>query len=342
MKLKHLATVFTTCLACITASATVAADIDLNTLKHRVDDANAPVVYFTKDISPDGLMKAFEALGRTPTGKVAVKLSTGESGNNHYLQPDLIKNLVQKFDATIVECNTAYPGSRSTTERHRETIKEHGFDQIAKVDIMDADGGMEIPVPNGVHLKTNLVGKNLANYDFVMVLSHFKGHAMGGLGGALKNISIGIASSRGKNRIHTAGLNDEPGTFATERDGKFFRNDTDEHIMFIESMADASAAVIDYMGKGDKMLYISVMNNLSVDCDCDGNPHKPDMRDIGIAASLDPVALDQACVDFMYAAEDGASLIERMESRQGTVILDTAEKLGLGKKNYQLKSLDTK
>ena len=306
MKLKLLAAA---CLA-FGASTSMAADIDFSTLKHRVEDTSAPVVYFTSDISPAGLEKAFEALGRTPSGKVAVKLSTGEAGNNHYLQPSLIKDLVQKFDANIVECNTAYGGSRASTAVHRQTIKDHGFDQIATVDIMDEDGGMEIPVPNGKHLKSDLVGKNLANYDFMMVLSHFKGHAMGGFGGALKNISIGVASSHGKNRIHTAGISDEPGTFATVADGAFFRNDTKEHVMFIESMADAASAV------------------------------EPDMHDIGILASLDPVALDQACVDLIYAAPDGKSLVERMESRQGPHILDAAQDLGIGQKNYQFKSLD--
>lgn len=340
MKLKLLAaSCLSACLA-FGASASLAADIDFSTLKHRVEDTSAPVVYFTSDISPAGLEKAFEALGRTPSGKVAVKLSTGEAGNNHYLQPSLIKDLVQKFDANIVECNTAYGGSRASTAVHRQTIKDHGFDQIATVDIMDEDGGMEIPVPNGKHLKSDLVGKNLANYDFMMVLSHFKGHAMGGFGGALKNISIGVASSHGKNRIHTAGISDEPGTFATVADGAFFRNDTKEHVMFIESMADAASAVINYMGKGEKMLYISVMNNLSVDCDCDGDPDKPDMHDVGILASLDPVASDQACVDIVYTAPDGKSLVERMESRQGPHILDAAQDLGIGQKNYQFKSLD--
>ena len=177
MKLKLLAaSCLSACLA-FGASTSMAADIDFSTLKHRVEDTSAPVVYFTSDISPAGLEKAFEALGRTPSGKVAVKLSTGEAGNNHYLQPSLIKDLVQKFDANIVECNTAYGGSRASTAVHRQTIKDHGFDQIATVDIMDEDGGMEIPVPNGKHLKSDLVGKNLANYDFMMVLSHFKGHA---------------------------------------------------------------------------------------------------------------------------------------------------------------------
>ena len=326
--------------ALLTSLSAFAADIDTAALKHRVDDKDAPIVYMTTDISPAGLMKAYEALGRVPTGKVAVKLSTGEAGNNHYLQPSLIKELVQKFNADIVECNTAYGGSRASTAMHRQTIKDHGFDQIAKVNIMDENGGMEIPVTGGKHLKSDLVGKNLADYDFMMVLSHFKGHAMGGFGGALKNISIGVASANGKNRIHTAGMSDEVGTFATIANGAFMSNSSDEHNAFIESMAEAASAVSDYMGKGEKMLYISVMNNLSVDCDCDGDPSKPDMHDIGILSSLDPVALDQACVDLVYAAPDGDSLIKRMESRNGPMILDHAEEMGLGHKNYRLVSLD--
>lgn len=215
MKLKLLAA---SCLAaCVALSgpASFAADIDFSTLQHRVESSSAPVVYFTSDISPEGLNKAYEALGRVPSGKVAVKISTGEAGGHNYLQPALIKDLVQKLDANIVECNTAYGGSRGSTAVHRQTIKDHGFDQIATVDIMDADGTMEIPVPHGKHLKSDLVGKNLAQYDFMVVLSHFKGHAMGGFGGALKNISIGVASSAGKNRIHTAGKSDTPGTFAS-------------------------------------------------------------------------------------------------------------------------------
>lgn len=327
--------------AAATSTAAVgAAAIDFSTLKHRVEDTSAPVVYFTKDISPEGLMKAYEALGRVPSGKVAFKLSTGEAGNNHYLQPALIKDLVQKFDGNIVECNTAYGGSRASTAAHRQVIKDHGFDQIATVDIMDEEGTMEIPVEGGTHLKSDLVGSHLANYNFMVVLTHFKGHAMGGLGGALKNISIGVASSGGKNRIHTAGISDVPETFFSVADGKFMDNKSDEHLMFIESMAEAADAVSDYFGKGERMLYISVMNNLSVDCDCDGDPSKPDMHDVGILASLDPVALDQACVDIVYAAPDGKSLVERIESRRGPHILDHAEKMGLGQKTYQFKSLD--
>lgn len=290
-------------------------------------DKTAPVVYMTKDISPEGLEKVYKALGRTPSGRVAVKLSTGEAGNNHYLSPDLIKNLVQSVNGTIVECNTAYGGARMNTAMHRQVAEDHGFTAIAQVDIMDADGSMSIPVTGGKHLKEDLVGKNLANYDSVMVLSHFKGHAMGGFGGAIKNISIGIASSEGKSFIHSGGT--ATGGFSMSWD----------HINFLESMAEAAKGVVEYMGK-DNMLYISVMNNISVDCDCDGNPAEPDMHDIGIFASLDPVALDQACVDQIYNAPDGKSVIERMESRQGTHTLKYAEEIGVGSRSYQLISVE--
>lgn len=336
MQLKKLAqaTLMALALGGVMGSTALAADIDFSKLEHRVTESSAPVVYFTQDISPAGLMAAYEALGRVPSGKVAFKLSTGEAGNNNHLAPELIKDLVQKFDGTIVECNTAYGGSRSSTLAHRQVIKDHGFDAIAPVDIMDEEGSMEIPVTGGDHLKSDRVGSHLANYDFMVVLTHFKGHAMGGLGGALKNISIGVASQEGKNLIHTAGHTDK---FEW---GAYGPIDTPEHVEFIESMAEAADAVSDYFDQGEKMLYISVMNNMSVDCDCDGNPAPVDMHDIGILASLDPVALDQACVDLVYQAPDGASLIERMESRQGPHILDHAVKMGLGQKNYQLVSLD--
>lgn len=284
------------------------------------------VVYMTTDISPAGLKKVYDALGRTPQGKVAVKLSTGEAGNTHYLSPDLIKDLVQSVNGTIVECNTAYGGSRASTAMHRQVAADHGFTAIADVDIMDENGSMSIPVTRGIHLKEDLVGANLEKYDSILVLSHFKGHAMGGFGGAIKNISIGIGSSEGKNLIHTAGASRT----------SFMGGDQDD---FLESMAEAAGAVINYMGE-ENMLYISVMNHLSVDCDCDGNPAAPDMHDIGILASSDPVALDQACVDLVYAAPDGASLIQRMESRNGIHTLDYAEEIGIGSQRYDLVSVD--
>ena len=290
-------------------------------------EKTAPVVYMTKDISPEGLEKVYRALGKIPDGKVAVKLSTGEAGNNHYLSPDLIKNLVQSINGTIVECNTAYGGPRMNTAMHRQVAEDHGFTAIAEVDIMDAEGSMSIPVTGGKHLKEDLVGKNLANYDSVMVLSHFKGHAMGGFGGAVKNISIGIASSEGKSLIHSGGTAKKGFSMSWN------------HINFLESMAEAAKGVVNYIGE-ENMLYISVMNNISVDCDCDGNPAAPDMHDIGIFASLDPVALDQACVDQIYNAPDGQSVVERMESRQGTHTLKYAEEIGLGNRSYQLISVE--
>lgn len=227
---------------------------------------------------------------------------------------------------TIVECNTAYGGSRASTAMHRQVAEDHGFTAIAQVDIMDEHGSMSIPVTKGTNLKEDFVGANLKNYDSMLVLSHFKGHAMGGFGGAIKNISIGVGSSEGKNWIHTAG---------TSRTS-FMGGNQDR---FLESMAEAAGAVIDYMGE-ENMVYISVMNHLSVDCDCDGNPAEPDMHDIGILASLDPVALDQACVDLVYAAPDGASLIQRMESRNGIHTLDHAEEIGVGSQTYQMVSVD--
>lgn len=287
-----------------------------------------PVVYMTSDISPDGLRAVYDALERTPEGNVAVKLSTGEAGNTHYLAPDLIKELVQSVDGTIVECNTAYSGRRISTEMHMEVAAEHGFTEIADVDIMDANGYISLPVSDGITLTENLVGENFINYDFYIVLSHFKGHEIAGYGGALKNISIGIASREGKNFIHSAGTSIYNfGSSAGRQD-------------FMNAMAEAGKSVSDYLGHGERILYINVMNHLSVDCDCDGYPADPDMADIGILASLDPVALDQACIDLVYAAEDGASLIARIESRKGTLVLEHAEEIGLGYRQYELVSVD--
>ena len=285
-------------------------------------------VFFTKDISPAGLMEIYNKLGREATGRVAVKLSTGEAGNTHYLSPALIKELVQKVNGTIVECNTAYGGSRAETAMHMQVAKDHGFTEIANVDLMDSEGEMSIPVTGGKHLKENFVGSHFKNYDFFLVLSHFKGHAMGGFGGALKNISIGIGSSHGKVRIHTAGTKDS---------GSIWYDDQDA---FLESMAEAAKSVSDYLGNGQRIMYISVMNHLSVDCDCDGNPAAPDMHDIGILGSLDPVALDQACVDLVYKAPDGKSLINRMESRHGIHTVEHAAEIGLGTRDYNFISID--
>ena len=292
-------------------------------------NTNVPKVYMFKEISPENLVKIYEALGREATGKVAVKLSTGEPGGHNFLQPALIKDLVQKVKGTIVECNTAYGGGRADTENHLEAAKDHGFTAIAPVDIMDAEGEVALPVKGGKHLKEDFVGSHYLNYDFTIVLSHFKGHAMGGFGGAIKNISIGIASSAGKAWIHSAGkTKGNPwGNLPPQDD-------------FLESMAEAAKAIVDHCG--DKILYISVANNLSVDCDCDSSPEDPKMGDIGILASLDPIALDKACTDLVRASEDHGKihLIERIDSRNGMHTLEYGEKIGLGSQKYELVKLD--
>lgn len=285
----------------------------------------ASEVFMTKDISSEGLMKVYEALNKKPTGKVAVKISTGEPGGHNFLSPDLIKKLVTDVNGTIVECNTAYGGSRSTTAMHMQVAKDHGFTAIAPVDIQDAEGSISLPVKNGKHLTENLVGSHFKNYDSYIVISHFKGHAMGGFGGAIKNISIGIASAEGKALIHSAGKS-RTNPWGGAQDP------------FLESMAEAAKTVSDELG--GNMLYINVMNRLWVDCDCSSNPAEPDMHDIGILASFDPVALDKACVDLVYAAPDGKSLIERIESRNGTLTLKYAEEIGLGSQQYSLVNVD--
>ena len=288
-------------------------------------------VYFTRDITPAGLARAYEALGVKLKGRVAVKLSTGEPGGHNFLDPNLIKNLVTALEGTIVECNTAYPGRRDTTEAHWQTFQDHGFTAIAPCDLMDKEGDMALPVEGGVHLKENYVGDHLKRYGSMLMLSHFKGHAMGGFGGALKNMSIGVASSRGKGHIHCSG---HPMT-------KFEDMFTADHDSFLESMADADKAVMDYMGR-ENLAYVSVANKLSVDCDCAAHPADPEMADLGIFASLDPVALDQACVDAVYASDDPgkAALIERMESRNGIHTVEAAAALGLGSRDYELVDLD--
>ncbi len=299
----------------------------LTGLEHRTDDEDDPAVYFTSDISSEGLMKIYSYLNFTPEGNVAIKLSTGEAGNTNYLDPDLIKDLVQSVDGTIVECNTAYGGSRASTAVHMQTAEDHGFTAIADVDIMDSDGSMSIPITGGDNLSEDFVGTHLANYDSMITLSHFKGHAMGGFGGAIKNMSIGVASREGKCWIHSAG-NSKTSPWGGEQDP------------FLESMAEATSGVIDYFD--GKVVYISVMNHLSVDCDCDSNPAEPEMHDVGILASTDPVALDQACVDIVYNTDDSESgaLQERIESRNGIHTLEHAEKIGLGSREYRLVDID--
>lgn len=284
-------------------------------------------VYFTKNISPAGLIRAYEALGRPATGATAVKISSGEPGGHYYLDPQLIAPLVQQVHGTIVECNTAYGGPRSRTATHRKVLADHGFTAIAPTDIMDADGELGIPVHGGRHLRQDLVGSHLSNYDFMIDLAHFKGHLMGGFGGVLKNLSIGVASARGKAYIHTAGAS-----------GSFLGAAVTDQDAFVESMAEAASAVADRFG--ERILYIDVMNNLSIDCDCDSHPHPPKIADIGILSSLDPVALDQACVDLVYKAPGREDLVRRIEKQHGTVILQHAEELGMGSRQYQLVSLD--
>jgi len=288
--------------------------------------SSTPVVYMTTRITPEGLMAVYNALGLEANGNVAVKISTGEPGNPHFLSPTLIGNLVRKVNGTIVECNTAYGGRRANTAAHYQVAKDHGFTAIAPVVILDERAEINIPVVGGKHLKEDIVGARFSEFNFHVVLSHFKGHGMGGFGGALKNMSIGYASSAGKMWIHSGGK-----SRTSMRGG--VQND------FLESMAEAAKAVAD--ANSGRMLYINVMNHLSVDCDCNGNPAKPTMADIGILASLDPVALDQACVDLVYAASDSKDLIERIESRNGLLTIDHAEKIGLGSKSYNLRKLDS-
>lgn len=284
-------------------------------------------VYFCERITADNLVKVYQALGREPKGRVAIKLSTGEAGNPNHLSVDLIKKFVHLVDGTIVECNTAYDGRRCNVPDHLQTAAEHGFTAIAEVDIMDGEGDVALPVRNGRHLKENYVGKNWLNYDFTVVMSHFKGHPMGGFGGALKNVAIGMASAAGKAWIHTAGRSR---AVPVDWDNVPPQDD------FLESMAEACESVFDKAG--DNILYISVANNLSVDCDCVAEPEPVKMQDIGILASLDPVALDRACVDMVYNSADPGKvhLIERIESRNATHILDYAEELGLGSQEYEL------
>ncbi len=288
-------------------------------------EENAPVVYFTADISAAGMVKVYEALDWKPTGKVAVKLSTGEPPASNYLRPELIKDVVQAVDGTIVECNTAYGGSRAQTAMHYQVAKDHGFTDIADFQILDEDGSMTLPVTGGSVLKENYVGAAFADYDSYLVLSHFKGHAMAGFGGAIKNISIGLASSEGKGWIHSGGTS-KTSIWGGDQDA------------FLEAMAEAGKSVSDCLI--DKIVYINVMNRLSVDCDCDGNPAEPDIHDIGILASTDPVALDQACVDLIYAQKDGASLVNRIESRNGLHTLEHAAEIGLGSREYALENID--
>ena len=310
------------------------------------EKGGASRVWITKEISPEALVRIYEALGRPAAGKVAVKISTGEPGGHHFLSPALIKGLVQRVNGTIVECNTAYGGKRSRTEDHLQAAKDHGFSDIARVDIMDAEGEFTIPVRDRKHLEYDIVGDHLKNYDFMVNLAHFKGHAMGGFVGVIKNQSIGVASAAGKAYIHSAGKT---------RDVSSVWNNLASQDDFLESMAASAQAVADYFG--DRILYINVMNNLSIDCDCDAHPHAPEMKDIGILASLDPVALDQACADACLKATpiENSQLGEHLAQPgwhchhdhfkdsnpniEWEATLDQAEKIGLGTRQYELKRI---
>ena len=284
-------------------------------------------VYFTSDISAEGLVRIYEALGWTPSGKTAVKISTGEPPASNYLRPELIGDLVQKLDGTIVECNTAYGGSRASSAMHRQVAEDHGFTAIADFDLMDEEGEVEWPVTGGIRLDKIIVGSHAENYTDWVILSHFKGHAMAGFGGAIKNVGIGISSPSGKVYVHSAG---------TRTSGSIMHSDQDE---WLEALAEMVSGFRDHVGE-EHIIYINVMNRLSVDCDCDGHPDEPDMHDIGILASFDPVALDQACVDLVYQAPDSEALVNRIESRNGIHTLEHAEEIGLGSRSYELVSID--
>lgn len=289
-------------------------------------------VYFIKEITPENIVRIYKALGKKLPGKVAVKMHSGEQGNQNYLRPEFVKDMVDYVKGTVVECNTAYEGARNSTEKHKKLIKEHEWDKYFPFDLLDEKGpDMELDIPNGQVLKKNYVGKDLATYDSLLVLSHFKGHAMGGYGGALKQLSIGCASSAGKTLIHTAG--------ATNDQRELFNN-LPEQDKFLEAMADAASSVVNYF-KGNAA-YINVMKNISVDCDCDGNASAPCMKDMGILASTDPIAVDQACLDMVYNSTDPGKdkLIERIESRHGVHTIEAADKLGFGTREYELIDLD--
>lgn len=285
-------------------------------------------VYFIRDITPENIIKAYEAVGKKLTGKVAVKMHSGEQGNQNYLRPEFVKDVINYVNGTVVECNTAYEGARNSTEKHKKLIEEHEWNKYFPFDLLDEEGpDMELDIPNGKILKKNYVGKDLANYDSLLVLSHFKGHAMGGFGGALKQLSIGCASSAGKTLIHTAGV--------TNDQTKLFAN-LPEQDKFLEAMADASSSVVDYF-KGNAV-FVNVMKNISVDCDCDGNASAPCMKDVGILASADPVAVDQACLDLVYNSTDPGKdkLIARIESLHGVHTVEAAADLGVGSREYEL------
>ena len=289
-------------------------------------------VYFIKEITPENVVKIYEKLGKELPGKVAVKVHSVEAGNQNYLHPEFMKPMVDKVNGTIVECNTAYSGERNNTEKHKKLMENHEWSKYFDVDIMDAEGpDLEIEIPNGKVIKQNYLGKNITNYDSMLVLSHFKGHPMGGYGGALKQLSIGCASSAGKSWIHSAGK---------EKDQNKLWSNLPEQDLFLESMADAAASVVEYF-KGN-MAFINIMCNMSVDCDCCAVAEDPCMKNIGILASLDPIAIDQACIDLVKNSNDPGKehLLERINSRHGTHTIDSAVELGFGTKEYELINID--
>ena len=288
---------------------------------------DAPVVYFTSDITAEGLVKIYEALNWTPSGNVAVKISTGEPPASNYLRPELIGDLVRLLDGTIVECNTAYGGSRSSSAMHKQVAADHGFTAIAPFDLLDEEGEVEWPVTGGVRLNRAIVGSHAENYSDWVILSHFKGHQMAGYGGAIKNVAIGMSSPSGKVYVHTAG---------TKTSGSIWYSDQDA---WIEALPEMVSGVVDHVGT-DHIIYINVMNRLSVDCDCNGYPAEPDIHDIGILASTDPVALDQACIDLVYQAEGNATLVRRIEQQHGIHALEHGEEIGLGSRTYELVNIN--
>ena len=279
-------------------------------------------VYFTKEITKETILKMYQVLGKELDGNVALKVHSGESGNQNYIRPEMYQDIIEHLNATIVECNTAYEGERNSTDKHKRLLDKHNWTKYYNVDILDEKYELELEIPNGKTIKKNYVGKNMKNYDSMLVISHFKGHPMGGYGGALKNISIGLASSRGKAYIHGAGVEENIWTA--------------NHDSFLESMADAALSIKDYYK--ENILFINIMKNMSVDCDCCAKAEDPCMKDIGILSSTDPVALDQACIDLIYNSNDSGKehLIERIESRNGKYTIDCAEKLGVGSKEYEL------
>lgn len=289
-------------------------------------------VYFTKEITPENVVKIFEVLGKKLPGKVAVKVHSGEAGNQNYLHPEFMREIIEYVNGTIVECNTAYAGQRNNTEKHKKLLENHGWSKYFNVDLMDAEGeDLEVEIPNGKVIKKNYLGKNIVNYDSMLVLSHFKGHPMGGFGGALKQLSIGCASSEGKAWIHSAGKT---------KDQTILWENLPKQEMFLEAMADAASSVVEYF-KGN-MAFINIMCNMSVDCDCCAVAEDPCIKDIGILASLDPVAIDQACIDLVVNSDDPGKehFLERVNSRNGIHTIDEAAKLGVGTKEYELIKID--